>query len=365
MGYEVLTSKGEKIILAEPFSSGGEGEVRNIVNPAHYSNNCVKIYKQEKRTKERADKIRFMVDNPPTQIHSNGFMIGWPLETIHHLNKEFVGFMMPLAFTDSIQLSYLTVPKLNMKKLSNDWQKYARENGTTALINRLKLMFNIAIPIHLLHQTEKYVLKDFKPQNMLATNSGKITIVDMDSIQIIRGHQLLFHGTAATPEYIPPEFYNKGVGKSVSVPLEKSWDYFALSVVFYQLLFGLHPYVVTPKKLKDENSNEISTNIADDLFPFGSNAYKIKGYPPLHNKFSILPQNLQNLFIRSFSLYSNQRPSAEMWGRSIQEVISQKPTTSPPIPVCSFKEIKYCSVCGREYYTIQSKFCDKCGHKRT
>ena len=326
----VQTSKGEKITLADTaLSSGGEGEVRMIVSPAHLRANCVKIYYLQKRSQQQADKIRFMVNNPPKIVENNGFKIGWPLDTILQ-NNQFIGFMMPLAFSDSKKLVTLTTPKIN-KNLDSSWHnKYDRNLGKYALISRLKLMNNIAIPVHLLHATGKYVLQDFKPDNVLITHSGQVTICDMDSIQIINGQSMLFRGTAATPGYAPPEFENNGVGKSPTIPLNKSWDNFALSVVFYQLLFGLHPYAVTPKMQKDANSSEISTNISDDLFPFGNNVSKIQVIPPLHNKFNILPQQIQNLFKRSFSTDCNQRPAAEEWGKNIHEIIASAGVVTPP-----------------------------------
>jgi len=344
MGYIVITSKGEKIVLEDsPFSKGGEGEVRGIISaPSIYANCCVKIYYTKKRTKEQANKIRFMVDNPPEKIESNGFKIAWPRETIHHLNNEFIGFIMPLAFPGSEQLVYLTATNLNIKKLGTIWQKYSRDNGKFALISRLKLMNNIAIPIYLLHQTGKYVLKDFKPQNVLVTHFGQVTICDMDSIQITNGQQLLFPATAATKEYIPPEFYNLGIGKSTAVPLEKSWDYFAVSVVFYQLLFGLHPYMVTPKCQRNPDSLEISENISDDLFPFGGNNNQIANVPKLHDKFLVLPPKIQDLFRRAFSTIPSQRPSADEWGKNIHEIVKnagdiqapQQPVAQPkPTPI--------------------------------
>jgi DNA-binding helix-hairpin-helix protein with protein kinase domain len=321
----VYSSKGERITLADtPFSSGGEGEVRHIISPAHLKGNCVKIYYVQKRSKQLAEKIRFMVDNPPQQIEQQGFKISWAVDTILQ-NNQFIGFMMPLAFPDSKKLVVLTAPQLS-KKLDGTWYKYDRKHGKTSLVNRLKLMSNIAIPIHLLHATGKYVLQDFKPDNVLITHSGQVTICDMDSIQITNGRTMLFCGTAATAGYAPPEYENGGIGKSATVPLAKSWDNFALSVVFYQLLFGLHPYAVTPKMQKDATESNISTNVSDDLFPFGNNAHKIQIVPPLHDKFKILPQQIQDLFKRSFSTNTATRPNAEEWGRNIKDILTSVDT---------------------------------------
>jgi len=327
MGYEVLTYKGVKIILEDkPVSKpGGEGEVRKIISPVNYTKYCVKIYHEGKRTKEKEGKIRFMIENtptPPAQVQSM-LMIGWPIETIYHLDKEFIGFMMPLAFPGSEKLKDLTKSPFP-KKLSGDWLKFRWGND---LKYRYKLMLNISGFMYLLHHTGKYILGDFKPDNVLVTSSGQVTIIDMDSIQISEGYQLLFPGAAATANYRPPEYYT-GIGKTANTPLAKSWDCFSLSVVFYELLLGLHPYSgCTPKFQRATNT--FVDNIRDDLFPFGSNANKIEGYPPPHDEFKKLPINIKNLFIQSFTPNENQRPSVGKWSEVIREIIKDNSPSNP------------------------------------
>jgi serine/threonine protein kinase len=332
---EVLTSKREKVVIDnDAFSSGGEGEVRRVLNaPSRFQDICVKIYYQKKRTPELEKKIKFMVSNPPAKFKGNGFLIGWPLDYVTDAGGKFLGFIMPLAFPDSEQLIKLTAPKLS-KKLSQEWyDRYDRANGISSLISRLKLINNIAIPIHLLHSTNKYVLRDFKPENVLITHDGHVTLVDMDSVQIADQGKLLFPGTAATPNYMPPEYYSANVGKTANYLLDKSWDNFALGVVFYQILLGLHPYVVTPYVQKDANSNEIFQNIAANLFPFGSNASKVKSFPDLHEKFKVLHPRAKSLFIRAFSSKASGRPSAEEWGRCMHDLVTAAPTVpSQPKP---------------------------------
>ena len=332
----VYTKERESITIDDSaFSSGGEGEVRSVkVGPARFKNVCVKIYYQKKRTKQQENKIDFMVANPPAKVEGRGYMIGWPIATIYDKTSKFLGFVMPLAPKGSKQLVNLTALKLN-KKLDQVWfDKYDRAIGKNAMIARLKLIKNISIPIHILHSTGKYVLKDFKPQNVLVTPTGSITIVDMDSVQITNNSKLLFPGTAATPEYVPMEYYTNNVGKNETDILYKSWDLFALGVVFYQLMFGLHPFIVTPWVLKDDSCNEISQNIAQGLFPFGSMAHKVRGYPDPHNKFNIIPANLQSLFKRAFDTTPNSRPSAEEWGKTIHAILATaKPDPNPkPVP---------------------------------
>ena len=327
----IYTSKSEKIELSDsPFAAGGEGAIYKVESaPIHLQNVCVKIYHSHIVNKLREDRIKYMVANPPSQIRGEGFMLGWPMDYVTDADGKFLGFVMPLGFSDSKELVNLTATTLS-KNLGQEWQeRYDRSLGKKALLSRLKLICNIAIPVHILHATGKYVLKDFKPQNVLSTADGRITICDMDSIQIADGGNLLFSGTAATPDYMPPEFYSKGIGKKATDVISESWDTFAMGVVFYQLLFGIHPYVVTPKEEQDDGANSISSNISSGLFPFGVNGDMVKIRPKLHDKFMVLPQELQDLFVKTFSDEESKRPSAEDWGRYIYQIITISNANSP------------------------------------
>lgn len=319
----VYNSKHEEItVVDEPISSGGEGAVYTISSPYLYKRNyCVKIYYEKKRTEDRQRKIDFMVNNPPKSIERSGSRIAWPIEIVY-LNNSFAGFIMPLAFPDSRKLTILTGLSLS-KRLDQSWHKYDRKLGKYSLVARMKLINNISIPIFLLHDTGIYTLQDFKPDNVLITHNGMVTLCDMDSIQITNGGRLLFPGTAATLDYAPPEFSNLNVGKSTDMPVEISWDNFTIAVVFYQLLFGIHPYAVTPKNLKNGASNELATNIANNLFPFGPNAGQVEVIPPPHNNFRIIPPEMQTMFANAFSDNPLVRPDARDWGILIHSYISE------------------------------------------
>lgn len=340
---DIYTSRRELIKISDsPLASGGEGEIREIISgPERYKGMCVKIYYQKKRTTQQANKIKYMVENPPARVRGDGFQIAWPIEYLMDENGSFLGFLMPMAFPGSKQLVYLTTTKLS-RKLSEEWyDRYDRTKGRKAVISRLKLMCNIAIPIHFLHSTNRYVLKDFKPENVLITYNGKVTIVDMDSVQIAENEKLLYMGTVATPDYIPTEAYRQGIGKNAGDILNVSWDLFALGVVFYKLLIGLHPYAVTPYGLNDADTNENYKNIAKDLFPFGENADKVESYPKPHDKFKILPLSIKNLFLRTFTSDYDNRPGTDEWWKTIYGIVKKleipqgqnhKPDPKTPTP---------------------------------
>lgn len=357
----LYTSKKEKVILSdEPLAAGGEGEVRKVeLCPSRFNDVCAKLYFKNGQTKDQERKIRFMVENPPDTVVGNGMMLAWPLETLYGEKNVFVGFIMPMAFPGSKKLVILTLPTIK-KSYKEVWCKFDKERDKkTALVSRLKLINNIAIPIHKLHATGKYVLKDFKPDNVLVTPKGMITIVDMDSIQICENGKVLFPGTAATADYMPPEFYNENVGLDKSVPLDKSWDNFAVSEVFYQLLFGLKPYAVIPKS-DEEDSNTITYCIARNLFPFGSHASLIAKIPKPHDNFYVVPPTIQNLFIRAFGDNPQERPQAMEWGQTIHNELRSMPE-EPSLTQAEIEAEKECHRKEREFDN-QPRYCRKCGN---
>lgn len=333
----VYTSRNEALTLADKaMSSGGEGEIHTVLSkPSRFDNVCVKIYYRTKRNVQLEKKLRYMSANPPKQISLEGILIAWPQEVVYDQQKNFLGFVMPLAFSNSQKLAVLTSKKL-YKNLTPEWAgKFDRQLGGASIAARLRLICNIAISVHLLHSTGKYVLRDFKPDNVLVTYEGKVALVDMDSLQIAEENnrflpKMLFPAnTGGTPDYMPPEYYNRKVGKNAIIPIAKTWDYFSIAVVFYQILFGLHPYMVTPRVEKDSESNELYPNIAQNLFPFGANAAKISSYPSLHLNFKRIPSKLQDLFVRAFSDDTSIRPTPEEWVKTIKEIIRKAPKVSP------------------------------------
>ena len=108
----VKTLKGDIIELeVQPFASGGEGIIHKIISPKNYKDFCAKIYfdctdpsrKTDKKIQEREDKVGFMVQNKPKTTEDKKWKICWPNELIYDENV-FVGFIMPLAFNNSVEL---------------------------------------------------------------------------------------------------------------------------------------------------------------------------------------------------------------------------------------------------------------------
>jgi len=314
---KVYNSLGQPLDISDtPLlnGKGGEGVVYSIPALPKY---CAKIYHPSKRTTERLQKLEYMVKNAPKPLITNQYIICWPTKVIFDAHKNFLGFVMPLAFPKSVLCYEICRMKIS-SDLDTNWDRFYNRHTPMGIINRLKLIDNIAIPIHEIHSMGKYVLVDFKPQNMLITIDGKISIIDLDSIQI-NDNQTQFLCPVRTLEYLPPELqYNTNINSALS----PSCDRFALAVIFYQILYGLHPFTVTAK---DERICELRELIAKGLFPFGRYSHKISVIPAPHNKYQILPMEIQSLFRHAFDANPNIRPSAEQWGATIYNFISKLP----------------------------------------
>ncbi len=297
----------------KPFAQGGEGDLYKITKPIEYSTYIVKLYKKEKLTPEREKKIQYLVKNPPRIQATNGHhTVVWAKELVYQLGK-FVGFLMPLTKGEKLEL--LCHAKLP-QTLNLDWQKFAlTEKDAFSL--RLKLCFNIAVALYQVHELGKYVLVDMKPDNIMVQSNGLISLIDMDSVEVLENGKLLFSAPVTTPEYTPAEYY-QGLQMD-TIGVNDTWDRFSLAIIFYRLLFGIHPYIgtcVSPY----ETCNDVADKIKNGLFANGKNAKFFKIIPPPHKTFLQLLPNVQKLFLQCFDdghLSPTFRPSAEDWCRTL------------------------------------------------
>lgn len=322
---ERLSSSFEVITVAnKPFSEGGQGKVYNILTPK-FEEYCLKYYKGS-LAKANYERIKFMIENPPHNIMDNdGFRICWPTAFAYDENKNFIGYIMPLAFPKSRDLIILST--YNAKPISQqpryrkcpEWFDKYELDTSSGMQNRIKMLCNWIIAIESVHQTGKYVIIDMKPENVMATASGKISIIDTDSFQISQNGKILFDGPVFTPEYFPPE--GATIEKS-KLPFPVTVDYFAAAVCFYKILTGVHPYAGTIKNPPYDNIEQIGEAIQNNLFAFGEkkNYLSFNDNFNLHKHFENLPYEIQQLFIRAFGKPKN-RPGMKEWAMTFRKVI--------------------------------------------
>lgn len=381
-----LTGKG---------ASGGEGTVYIIGTiPGLQGNFCAKIYHNSFLAKHKDDKyakLSYMVGHRPQTLSDNSGMIQICYPTFllfdSPIGGNFIGYVMYLALENSTDLQKvaMNISKARFESLRRNgkpdkigeeiYQKFPRPRKPTEinqLINRYKIIHNIASLINYLHQDGRYVIGDIKPENILMTTRAGISLVDVDSVQITDNHKLLFSNEASTPEYCPPEFlYNPKQVKTIS------FDLFSMAVLFYQILIGTHPYTYTiPNQQKQ---NDIIGNIKTGYYANGKKK-KLINRPPCHLLFEKLPIPVQELFNRAFEGKPNQRPSALEWKEAMKKIISsgsfstkpnkpfntqhglQKPQQKSQAPITN--QNNSCPNCGKPYHSVLSRFCDRCGKPR-
>lgn len=330
------------IIEDNPFASGGEGELFKVISPASFENCVAKVFHLNKRDAQKEAKIEYLLQNPP--IFEGALEeqpIVWVKYILHDAQGNFVGFIMPKARGEKLEI--LTAPKLP-KYLGKEWNRF-KLGGDEALRLRLKVCYNLAVALRTVHATGKYVLVDLKPDNILIKSNGVVSIVDTDSIEVIEHGATLFPATVATPEYTPNEYYTGT--KPGKVVIDPSWDNFSLAVIYYRLLFGVHPYAATAKAPYD-NVNALGDKIKHGLFVHHPSLVdEFTVVPPPHRAFAKLDQDLRKLFNRTFvDGYEDAklRPSPEEWGQTLANnplLLTNRPLPSKSLELNKINETNW------------------------
>ncbi len=316
MDIYISGKTGEIINLGNKIAKGGEGTIFDVTNPGNSL--CFKLYLEKLRTEEREKKLKYMCANAPAELSHKRFLLCWPLDVIY-CNGEFVGYIMEKAFIESQAPYHLCLPEIP-EKLGSVWSARFKRGTTEGDINRLKLCLNIAAAVARIHQSHKYVLVDLKPQNLLVTTDGKVSLIDLDSLQISDGKSIFFKAPVSTPEYSPPEA--KAILNS-GKPIPESWDSFSLGVLIYEILCGIHPFAATADAPYHE-VNTISEKIEKQLSPLTCDKKVFKIIPPPHQVFDLHSDNLKNLLRQIFAGTFNNgttRPNVELIGKTLYDEI--------------------------------------------
>lgn len=297
------TSGAQYQIEEQRLAGGGEGSVFGIQGQPQF---VAKIYKENRRTSEREQKLCHMIQYrlTPDQLKQ----ITWPQDVLYDENG-FAGYVMPrLDKTDSLVSIY-----------SNGFDnKYDIRYRVLAAIN-------LCVALKTVHEMGQ-VCGDLNPQNICinldttdAVNGFHVTLVDTDSYHFTADGKT-YRCEVGLGDYIAPELQNKMAQgydlKNVPLPsYTKETDLFALAVhIFTLLMNGCHPFACAKEnnvKVSDiaqiqETSFRDSVvapqpieNIKNGFFPF----FDIKDgitTPIYAPAFQYLPEEIQVLFIRTF-----------------------------------------------------------------
>lgn len=346
MDYQGMTGKIYQV-QEKRMNGGGEGTIHGIVGMNGY---VAKIFKPDKRSADREEKLRCMVKKGATV--KNLEHITWPLDVIYNA-EGFAGYVM--------------------QKIENVQSLTAVYNGDKYNLRfRLLAAYNLCAAVETVHNMGQ-VCGDLNPQNICINlnvndkaNAFKVTLVDADSYHFST-EEKTYRCEVGLADYLAPEIQKKVSGgvtlRNASLPtFTKETDLFALAVhVFCLLMNGCHPFACA-KRMNGTVENTMSQmtssseresvvapqpieNIKDGYFPFYDSRENVTipiYAPPL----SSLPQELRTLFIRTFKDgYEDptKRATAEEWCRAMQPLVQQ--LQECPKKHVYFKQAAECPFC--------------------
>lgn len=362
MGKKLIGITGIVYQLEDEYiAKGGEGEIYGIKDNDKI---VAKLYKEKCRTPERKRKLEVMVSHHlnDTQLSQ----ITWPRDMLFD-DSEFMGYVMP---------------KLkNAKNLNSVYAENLKEIG---LKERVTIAYNICVAVGEIHKIGQ-VCGDLNPQNICVNldktsiNPYHVTLVDTDSYHITRDGNT-YRCNVGLAQYIAPELQNRlSDGWTLeTLPLptfSKETDLFALAVHIFNLLMGgCHPFACakdtkgvyenTMQAMAGQNLESVvlpqpDENIKEGFFPF---YHKREGvtYPLYAPTFESLPEEIRNMFIRTFDLgYNNPfaRVTAEEW-----KAVLRKYASTDNINQCDnghmyFSQYNKCPYCEATDRTKQIMMC--------
>lgn len=389
------------IQLGDAMSSGGEGTVYSILGEDSWKERfaptktivtkrvCAKIYSDghlRKHSRQLESKLNFMMRHRPEHLHDgprNMIQICYPFGVLYDKpDGQFVGMLMYLALDDSVSMSIVANDKAEAyyKRLhqmgqlkKTEWEIYKKFQFTPdsqPSYARYIIVHNVASLVQYLHSTGKYVVADMKPENILITIKGGISLVDVDSIQVSYRHEK-YPSLVSTFDYAPPEFH-KNINSKKGFK-DVSFDLFSMAVIFYKILTGTHPFCYSVKGGDKNAGTSVPEHIRKGGFACGRNRSKYN-LSRQHRRFDNLPAAVKDLFTRAFEGDPQNRPTALEWKNVMVTVIkgSQKPSNGNNRPIAqkyvphkSFRWKNVCPFCGTRYpKPASSNFCSRCGKKR-
>ena len=338
-----IGTKGETYTIStSPLGKGGEGSIYKINGKP---NQVLKIFNPDKRNETRRRKLLAMIETPLNPNAMN--QVTWPIDVIYQ-DGNFVGYVMPLL------------------KQVEDLNVMYSDKYVCTLSERITIAKNLCAAVNAVHNAGQ-VCGDLNPKNIgVDPNTAIITLMDTDSYHITESNgRRTYRCEVGLPEYLAKEIQDKlhnNKDKDLrTLPLptfSKETDLFALAVhIFALLMNGCHPYAsaIDNKSNIDKLSKSKPSivnpqpveNIRNSFFPFYEkrDGYTTPQYAP---DFSVLPKNIQDLFVKAFVDGGNNpksRPSTEDWYNALESYE---------------KHIKKCSNNDKHEYYDKLKKCPWC-----
>ena len=297
---------GNPVALGSSIGRGGEATVYRL---SSQPDRLAKIYEPAPRP-NYSRKLEWMVSHPPANptAHLNHPSLAWPDGVLLDARGQFKGYCMPY-----IRKIAPLLDVFNPRRRSEILPQF----------NRLylhRVACNLAAALNALH-TSDYIAGDLNESNVLVTASALVTLIDVDSFQVIErsGGQVFVHPCPVGKlEYTPPELQGKRLEEVARAP---EHDAFGLGVLIFQILMeGSHPFRARWMGAGDPPSLEV--RIAQGAFPYASAPTRLveppKNAPALETLHPGLVELVRRCFVDGHS-YPKRRPSPKDWFDAISK----------------------------------------------
>lgn len=281
----VRNGKTKKIHLCDEIGKGGEGSVYRTELQGYVA----KIYKPEKITRLRYEKIKLMLTK---DIDCEG--VCFPLAMILNQRDEFVGYLMKAASGRDLGKSVF-MPIL-LKKYFPRWNK----------IDTVQLCVTILKKLKYLHD-RNVILGDINPYNILVVSPTEIYFVDTDSYQV-EG----FICPVGMPLFTAPELQNQ---KEYGLRTLGNENFAVATLLFMIMHPGKPPYAM-------QDGVGIKENIISGEFSYPLGERKTGKVPkgPWRYCWSHLTYQIKSTFYETFwrdgTLHGEKkRPGTGAWLR--------------------------------------------------
>ncbi|MFZ9299715.1 MAG: hypothetical protein ACO23V_01990 [Chitinophagaceae bacterium] len=318
----------------------GKGGAATVYLHGRDKTQAVKIFKPEFLKKEITLAKRIEQLNKLSKVAALNINFGnslksigsWPKDLVKDRSGKIVGFTMETV-NNGVDLTQIIFArdyssaffKYRNKPYYDEWRNFFVYNPG-GIKNRFILSYYLSLyfeKIYNLRDNRGNVIDlelcnfDIKPNNILVSIdqiSGKSHIVpyilDLDNLTLRNKSGILSPvNPQFTPEYKAPEG-----------PLNKFYDYYSLAVIFYQLIFDIHPFMAIQGGTRFTDGTEMDFFVKNKCFPWGRNRKylsRITQNDIKHGNFVKLSVELQTLFLRAFDSDSpSLRPSMNEWSKA-------------------------------------------------
>jgi len=325
-----------QVQLTVKLAEGGEGSVFQT-DVAGY---VAKIYKRDKLTSDRLEKLRAMIARP---IRYKG--VCFPEAILYNSANEFVGYLMPEA--KGVELSRsVFVPQLLLTKFPR-WTRKDTIQLCLTILDKTRYL-----------NDRRVILGDINAANILVVSPSEVYFVDCDSYQI-EGYPC----PVGTAHFTPPEVSGKDFKTFLRT---QEMENFAIATLLFMIMLpGKAPYSAVGGSTPVENirAGAFAYEGGDDTLPPGR-----WGFIWNHTTFKVR-RAFYETFTRGEPHFAPaKRYSAAEWHalfsaylKSASNMLSNDPMAMDIFP--TRRKMKKCKAdgCGRRFIPTEENlyiFCD-------